>query len=102
MDTETESVVDKFVSMVVHKFEIDKIILFGSRARGDYNENSDFDFFVVMETSKEEMEQGLEIRKSLGNFDHSLDLLLVTPKHFQEGFLLKDVILEDGVTIYER
>jgi len=82
--------------------DAEKIILFGSRARGDYNEESDFDLFVVMETAKEEMEQGLDIRKSLDNFDHSIDLLLVTPKHFQEGFLLKEVILEDGVTIYER
>jgi len=30
-----------------HNIEIDKIILFGSRARGDYREDSDWDILIV-------------------------------------------------------
>ncbi len=30
-----------------HNIEIDKIILFGSRARGDYKEDSDWDILIV-------------------------------------------------------
>jgi predicted nucleotidyltransferase len=34
------------VKPVAEKYDIDKIYLFGSVARGDYKENSDYDFYI--------------------------------------------------------
>ena len=39
--------------------EIDKIILFGSRARGDYREDSDYDILIV---TKEKLEREKKIK----------------------------------------
>ncbi|TKJ22971.1 MAG: hypothetical protein CEE43_04450 [Promethearchaeota archaeon Loki_b32] len=36
-----------FIHAVANEFEIEKIILFGSYARGDYHENSDIDLIIV-------------------------------------------------------
>ena len=38
-------------------YQVDSVILFGSRARGDYKKNSDWDFFVVTDKNifKEDM-----------------------------------------------
>lgn len=102
MDTETEIIAGEFVSTVVSKFKVDKIILFGSRARGDYNDNSDFDFFVVMGTDKSEIDQTIDVGRSLRYFNYPMDLLLLTPEHFNDGFFLKDTIVREGVVLYER
>ena len=44
-------VIEKFKLAVLSVDENAEIILFGSRARGDYNEESDYDFLIL--TSKE-------------------------------------------------
>ncbi len=66
--------------------EIDKIILFGSRARGDYREDSDWDILVV---TKEK----LELRRKLGllrnikrrlQYKFSLDILFITKDEYNK------------------
>lgn len=89
MDTATKIIVDEFVGMVVGKFNVEKIILFGSRARGDYNDNSDFDFFIIMNTSTEEIRQAVDIRVSTRNFNYPKDIMLITSEHFNKGFFFK-------------
>lgn len=39
--------VSEFVSKLRQSFNVQKILLFGSRARGDYFESSDYDFIIV-------------------------------------------------------
>ena len=64
--------------------EIDRIILFGSRARGDYREDSDWDILVV--TKNEFQKNNLkwkfwdEVMKQLDYID--LELFIVDRKHF--------------------
>ena len=36
-----------FLHAIVNQFSIDKVILFGSYARGDFHENSDIDLIIV-------------------------------------------------------
>lgn len=47
MDRKTAEIAKKFATKVRKDFETDKIILFGSRARGDYFKSSDYDFIIV-------------------------------------------------------
>ncbi|MEM0480874.1 MAG: nucleotidyltransferase domain-containing protein, partial [Candidatus Aenigmatarchaeota archaeon] len=44
--------------------EIDKIILFGSRARGDYREDSDYDLLIITK-EKLEKEKKIEFSKKI-------------------------------------
>jgi uncharacterized protein len=46
--------VRKFVSLIAESGQASKIILFGSRARGDFRENSDFDLAVQWVAPKSE------------------------------------------------
>ena len=41
-----------------HNIKIDKIILFGSRARGDYKEDSDWDILIVTEEKLDKKDTG--------------------------------------------
>lgn len=45
--TDLEPAVAEFVRRVKAAFRVERIILFGSRARGDYLVESDYDFLVV-------------------------------------------------------
>ena len=47
MDKETAQIGKKFATKIKKAYSPEKIILFGSRARGDHFKNSDFDFIIV-------------------------------------------------------
>jgi len=52
-----------------YNIEIDKIILFGSRARGDFREDSDWDILIV---TKEKMD-----KEKLEDFSYEISLKLI-------------------------
>lgn len=94
------------VRQIAEKFHPQKIILFGSYARGDFRPESDVDLLVVMETNLKETRQALEIEQSLEMDLFGLDLLVKTPKILQErleqgDWFLRE-ILRDGKVMYER
>ncbi|MDI6734649.1 MAG: nucleotidyltransferase domain-containing protein [bacterium] len=64
-----------------------KIILFGSRARGDFNHESDWDFFVVVgkELSFQEKRSILgEIYKKLAKLEDSYEIILKSILGFEK------------------
>ena len=82
----------------------EKIILFGSYARGNPRPESDVDLLVIMETPLKESLQALEIRHHLGVM-FGLDLIVYTPEHLRERLAIEDWfirdILQDGQVVYE-
>lgn len=57
-----------------------RVLLFGSRARGDYNEHSDFDILVVVDeiNPKEKRSYAAQIRKALVEKGILSDVLVFT------------------------
>jgi len=53
MDKWSIKIASKFYKKLKRKFKIEKLILFGSRARGDNLKESDFDFIVVSKDFRE-------------------------------------------------
>ena len=49
MDRTTARVVKKFAARIRKAYTPERIILFGSRARGDHFKTSDYDFIIVSE-----------------------------------------------------
>lgn len=50
--TKTEKdVLDKFKSLLLERLRVDKMVLFGSRARGDAGPYSDMDVIIILDTS---------------------------------------------------
>jgi predicted nucleotidyltransferase len=99
-----QKAIDQVVEQIVDKFKPQKIILFGSYARGDPRPESDVDLLVVMETPLKESKQSLEIRRYLDVL-FGLDLIVHTPKKLKErvdmgDWFLRDV-LKEGKVLYE-
>ncbi|MEM5821162.1 MAG: nucleotidyltransferase domain-containing protein [Candidatus Aenigmatarchaeota archaeon] len=67
--------------------EIDKIILFGSRARGDYREDSDYDLLIVTKEKlikQKEIELEIKIRNRIAlETKIACDIFFVDKKTFE-------------------
>jgi len=76
---------ERFKKDVSKHFEITRIILFGSRARGDALKNSDYDIMLVSPDfeGKHFTERASEVLRTLTTH-FPLDLLCYTPKEFEE------------------
>jgi uncharacterized protein len=64
-----------------------KLILFGSYARGDYNDESDVDVLIVSERFEGEKmyKRGCSLyNKWYDNSDSDVDFICLTPKEFEE------------------
>ena len=90
--------------------KLDKVILYGSYARGDYDHESDIDFFILADVPQDEAcGQRKPIRDRLAYIDLEFDLLVsckVTGKELFEQYV--DVlpyyanISKEGVLMYGR
>lgn len=66
MQKSTQSIMLKrIVNTIVESVHPERIILFGSRARGNYKNDSDFDFMVVKQGVKNEREISRRIYRAL-------------------------------------
>ena len=99
-----QDAIDEVVHQIAEQFQPQKIILFGSYARGNHRPESDVDLLVVMETDLKESKQSLAIRQYLNIF-FGLDLILYTPEHLKERIEMGDYfvqdILSEGKVLYE-
>lgn len=54
-----------------------KVILFGSRARGDAKEGSDFDFLVIESEVVDRPAEVVKLRRALGDFGAPVDVIVM-------------------------
>ena len=93
-----EKAIRDVVRQIAEKFHPQKIILFGSYARGKPRPESDVDLLVVMDTTLKETRQALLIDKSLERDLFGLDLIVRTPSNLRERITLGDSFLKEIVT----
>jgi uncharacterized protein len=96
--------VEEFAQRIAREFHPQRIILFGSHARGNTGPDSDVDLLVIMPTDgKTRYEQAFEIRQKV-TADFPLDLLVRTPEEVQERMGMNDWFMHDvmreGITLY--
>ena len=75
--------IGEMVSRIVEKFQPEKIILFGSHARGNASPDSDVDLLVIMSLSGSKREKMIEIGVALHDIPLSKDIIVTTPDEFQ-------------------
>ena len=86
-------------------YDPEKIILFGSMARGDADEYSDIDLILIKKTETRFVQRLVEAGSYIP-LDLSVDIFVYTPEEFQvmvenENPFIEQA-LKDGVTIYEK
>lgn len=71
------------VRRIVKRFHPDRVILFGSHARGTGGPDSDVDLLIVMSVTGSKREKQLEVRRALHEFKVSKDIIVTTPEDFE-------------------
>ena len=75
--------IQQMVNRIVREFHPERIILFGSHARGDAGPDSDVDLLVVMPIADSKRDKQLEIRRALRSIRAPTDIIVSTPEEFE-------------------
>jgi uncharacterized protein len=101
-----ERQIDLVVKRIVKKFRPERIILFGSQARGDTSVDSDVDLLVVLSFEGRKLDKMVELQGVLHNIAAPMDLLVTRPEDFAWR---KDVVgtiewpaFREGKVLYDR
>ena len=72
-------VLDDVVRRVVAAFHPNRIVVFGSIARGEAGPDSDLDLFVEMESTARPIDRAVAVRKVLSDVGVPMDVFVYTP-----------------------
>ncbi len=101
----TRKEIKSFVQEIVQRFQPGKVILFGSYAYGQPNEDSDVDLMVIMPHRGSGAKKATEIRLACPR-KFSLDLLVRTPAEVQRRVQMGDQFVREvttrGVILHEN
>ena len=80
-----DPVLAAITATIVERFAPERIVLFGSRARGDHHPDSDYDLIVVLETPLSRGERDRPIREALRGTRRQVDVIVYTPAEFDRS-----------------
>ena len=104
MDKEkARKLVEEYSKLVIQNMIVNKIILYGSYARGDYRQDSDIDVAVIVprsSISKDILEDMSKLFKLRRNISTDIEPVLLIDEEDTSGFLQS--ILEYGDIVYSN
>jgi len=103
-----EREIERIVARLREGYDPERIILFGSCSRSDFDENSDIDLLVVKETTLRPLDRMREVYKLVYSPHHylALDPLVLTSEELaqrlaRQDYLIQEIVRE-GKVLYER
>jgi predicted nucleotidyltransferase len=101
-----DTILSRIIDIIVQTFDPDTIILFGSRARGDAREDSDFDICVLKKGISGRRTIARTLYRSLYGVGAPVELIVDTPdtlrKYKDNKHLIYCEISRHGKIIYEK
>lgn len=101
-----DEIIQEMVNRIVTDFSPERVILFGSKARGDAGPKSDIDLLVVFSRVKDKRQTVVRIRRALADLPAAKDVFVTTPQEINKrGNLVGTVLrsaLREGKVLYER
>lgn len=102
----TQEIIAAMVQRIVERFDPEKIVLFGSCARGEITYDSDVDLLVVMPVEGSRKELIWAIDESMSDISVPRDIIVKTPEEVERfkdivGTIIKPA-LQEGRVLYER
>jgi len=92
----TRADIQALAARIAAEFRPERIVLFGSHARGDPGEVSDIDLLVVMPFDGRPYRQAARIRAALpGTF--ALDIIARTPADLSTRYSLGDTVIREAI-----
>ena len=107
-NAQIDQLIVRLAETIRRKYEPQKIVLFGSYARGRPTEDSDIDLFIVKETDARMVDRFVEVKRLI--YDPRLRIpvspLVYTPQELEERLNMGDdfvkEIMSEGMVLYEE
>ncbi|RKY97892.1 MAG: nucleotidyltransferase domain-containing protein [Candidatus Hydrothermota bacterium] len=102
-----EEIIKEIVERLKKVPEVKKIIVFGSRARGDYSEESDIDLLVIGDFKGRIIDRQVRLDQKLRDIHEkvAIDLFPLSDDEIKTlidaGSLFWKEVLQTGITVYE-
>jgi predicted nucleotidyltransferase len=106
-DIKLQYQIERMVKAIVDGYQPEKIILFGSAARGEAGSDSDVDLFIVKQSSSPKHKRSDEIYDVLWKIKGRppVDVLVFTPEEVKQRVALGDFfitdIVKEGKVLYD-
>ena len=105
-EAEAQDILNQVVRRITERFRPEKIIVFGSYARGEADRDSDLDLLVVMDVEGSCRRKANEIDLALADRTVPMDLIVVTPSQYdRQKDLVGTVVRQaarEGKVLYDR
>ena len=101
-----EKIAKEVTDRVIERIHPEKVILFGSAARGEADENSDIDLFIVAKTDKPFLARMSPVHDVLHEMRYpwTVESIIYTPEEFEKaqrkGSLFVHEVLTTGQVLY--
>ncbi len=99
MSNRINEIIDSVKDILIQNYNPNKILIFGSRAKGSEDIGSDFDFAVETKYKRDE-EQLLLVKSQIEKISGLYKVDIVFFNEVDDGF--KQIILDTGKVIYEK
>lgn len=102
----SEIVKNQIKERLLANFNPDKIILFGSQARGTADERSDIDILVISPLSEDRFLMMDKMSSLLIKLNYAFDVIILTKEEFEKDKKYPGTIAryasKEGIILYER
>lgn len=103
---EITEILNDIVQKLVESYAPQKVILFGSYARGEAGEDSDIDLLIIKDTEQPPLERWQEVKRLLRDRNRLIAVspLVYTTEEIARRLAIKDAfieeVLEEGIVLY--
>ena len=103
---DSENILRDVISRIRRTVQPEKIVLFGSRARGEARPDSDFDLLVVKRSRRPRYRRAGPIYAALADIPAEVEVVVYTPEEIYEWSNVPQAFittaLHEGKVLYER
>jgi predicted nucleotidyltransferase len=104
MSTDHRNAIDRITAQLIEKYQPEKIILFGSAARGEATPGSDVDLLIIKrDTPLYGADRVMEVSRLIER-DVPVDFLVYRPEEFEKRLKMGDpfieLVMKDGKVLY--
>ncbi len=101
-----EPLLQEMVRRLVEAIDPDRIILFGSRARGDARPDSDVDLLVIKDSTEPPHRRSIPAYRALGRIPAPTDILWRTRQEVEDWAEVRNYVttraIREGRVLYEK
>lgn len=98
--------IEEIKERLIASYDPDRIILYGSRTRGENGEKSDIDLLILKDTEDRPIDRRIQVERILADRLTPLDIVVYTPQEMRHLFSIGspfiEEVVETGRVIYMR